>query len=180
MRCANCGAKSKYKDMTKAAPWDQFWASSHHGEWERWARYCTHCKKVFCGQCCFPRWQELKKKEGLDGMALAAKIDADPNARFSETASCPKCHRMPQYEGPGGLCFLATAACGSPDAEEVRILRVFRDRVLRRSAAGRMFVRVYERCSPPLASFIARRDRLRAWVRRGLVRPLARLVRGRR
>jgi len=77
--------------------------------------------------------------------------------------------------GEGG-CFVATAACGTPDAAEVRILRRFRDEVLRRRAAGRLFIACYLILSPPAARWIARsesrRDRALLW----LVRPAARLA----
>jgi DNA-binding beta-propeller fold protein YncE len=67
---------------------------------------------------------------------------------------------------PGGIyCFIATAAYGSPMAEEVQALREFRERHLRTSAAGRAFVRAYETVSPPLAEQIRPSAALRAAVR---------------
>jgi hypothetical protein len=85
--------------------------------------------------------------------------------------------------GPGGrkrgqLCFIATAAYGSPLAAEVQTLRAFRDEVLERSAVGRWFVSVYYTLSPPLAALIARSGVARAVVR-GLLRPVVRWCRGR-
>ncbi len=76
------------------------------------------------------------------------------------------------------LCFIATAAFGSPLAAEVETLRRFRDEVLARSAVGRLLIRAYETISPPLAAALARSDRGRRAVRR-LLRPVAALCRRR-
>jgi hypothetical protein len=76
------------------------------------------------------------------------------------------------------LCFIATAAFGGPFAAEVETLRRFRDEVLARSALGRLFTRVYEMLSPPLADALARSPRGRAAVRR-LLRPVAAFCRRR-
>jgi DNA-binding beta-propeller fold protein YncE len=68
----------------------------------------------------------------------------------------------------GTYCFVATAAFGSPMAEEVRALREFRDRRLRTNEAGRAFVRAYEALSPPVARYITDKPALRALVRGAL------------
>ncbi len=54
----------------------------------------------------------------------------------------------------GGGCFIATAAYGSYMADEVRILRDFRDKWLIPNSMGRAFVEFYYTFSPSVAEFI--------------------------
>ena len=75
-----------------------------------------------------------------------------------------------------GMCFVATAAYGSPLAPEVIFLSHFRDEVLLNSALGRAFVKLYYHASPPLAVFIAKTDFGRAIVRHLFLAPILRLV----
>lgn len=74
-------------------------------------------------------------------------------------------------------CFIATAACATPDAWEVRALRAFRDEVLLRFSLGRLFSRGYHRLSPPLAQWVAGTQKRQRLVRRFFVNPLAQVVR---
>lgn len=65
-------------------------------------------------------------------------------------------------------CFVATAAFGSPLADEIGVLRRVRDRHLVTNRAGRAFVSAYEAIGPTLARGIARHESLRALARVGL------------
>ena len=67
-----------------------------------------------------------------------------------------------------GYCFIATAAYGTPMAEQVRYLRAFRDQYLQTNEPGRWFVSQYYRYSPPLADYLRQHDDLRAVVRTAL------------
>lgn len=67
--------------------------------------------------------------------------------------------------GGGGGCFIATAAYGSYMADDVQVLRDFRDRVLLTSQWGKVFVKYYYRYSPSIAYRIADSDSLRALTR---------------
>jgi uncharacterized repeat protein (TIGR01451 family) len=65
-------------------------------------------------------------------------------------------------------CFIATAAWGSPMAEDVRYLRAFRDQYLLTNILGRWLVKEYYRISPPLADWLRRHDGWRTAVRAAL------------
>ena len=62
-------------------------------------------------------------------------------------------------------CFIATAAYGTPMAQEVVVLRAVRDSYMLDTTAGAAFVDTYYRLSPPIADFIATKPLLRASVR---------------
>jgi len=70
-----------------------------------------------------------------------------------------------------GLCFIATAAYGSPWHPHVASLRMFRDRHLRPHAMGRAVIAAYESLSPPIARMISPHPTLRAMTR-GTLTPL--------
>jgi uncharacterized repeat protein (TIGR02543 family) len=76
----------------------------------------------------------------------------------------------------GGACFIATAAYGSPTAEQLDVLREFRDVVLRKSNAGSQLVALYYKLSPPVADFISGDSFLRTLVRELLVDPVVWMV----
>jgi hypothetical protein len=88
------------------------------------------------------------------------------------------------YEDPEWLkdlkekygCFIATAAYGDPSHPDVEVLRRFRDRYLMKSRAGRAFVKLYYKYSPPFAEFVAKRPVLRA-ISRTILRPVVALSR---
>lgn len=83
-----------------------------------------------------------------------------------------------EIENPAkkGMCFVATAAYGSPFAPEVILLSNFRDDVLLNYPLGRGFVRFYYSISPPLASLIAKTHVLRAIVRHLFLAPILRFL----
>jgi len=95
--------------------------------------------------------------------AITMQDDYSITANF-EASSSPFPFPLP--------CFIATAAYGTPTAEQIDVLRDFRDVVLLKSTVGSQLVALYYRLSPPIADFIARSDSLRALVRELLVDPV--------
>jgi hypothetical protein len=71
------------------------------------------------------------------------------------------------------VCFIATAAYGTPMAEQIQILREFRDGYLLTNPLGRALVGLYYRVSPPVAEFITEHPGLRPPVRAGLLPAVA-------
>ena len=88
-----------------------------------------------------------------------------------EDAPCPTCGgggaTKGDLGGSGGSsgCFIATAAYGTPMAQEVESLRDVRDTYLLHTTLGTAFVDTYYRISPPIADFIANHAALRMLVR---------------
>ena len=80
---------------------------------------------------------------------------------------------VPEEDDPLAGCFIATAAYGTASAEEIDILRQFRDESLSKNALGTWFIRNYYIFSPPIADFIAENDVVRTLVKEYLVDPTA-------
>lgn len=72
------------------------------------------------------------------------------------------------FECGHAMCFVATAAYGTPMADEIKILREFRDEYLLTSSAGQALADIYYRLSPPIADFITDHANLKPIVRAGL------------
>jgi hypothetical protein len=70
-------------------------------------------------------------------------------------------------------CFIATAAYGTPMAEQIQSLREFRDEYLLTNPVGQALVYLYYRVSPPVAQFITEHPSLKPVVRAGLVPAVA-------
>ena len=80
------------------------------------------------------------------------------------------------FNAPAGGCFIATAAYGTDTAQQLGVLRGFRDQVLLKDPLGARFVYLYYKVSPPIANFIAQHTVLRTVVRDALVEPVVSLT----
>jgi len=95
---------------------------------------------------------------------------ADVNSTATTVTMCGDYSVMANFEkSAGGGCFIATAAYGTPMAEQIHSLREFRDEFLLTSPIGRGLVDIYYAISPPVADFITDHPSLKPMVRAGLV-----------
>jgi hypothetical protein len=78
------------------------------------------------------------------------------------------------FQGAGSrCCCVATAAYGTPMAEELEILREFRDEYLLTNPVGKSLVEFYYKVSPPMAQFITEHPSLKPVARVGLAPAVA-------
>jgi hypothetical protein len=112
--------------------------------------------------------------EKLTGLASRTTYEFMAQLRYDGTVI--EGTTRPFTTAPGAspsFCFIATAAYGTPTAEQIDVLREFRDVVLLKSVAGSQFVALYYQLASPISDFIARSDLSRTLVRKLLVDPVA-------
>ena len=71
-------------------------------------------------------------------------------------SSDPSMFGYSHYDNEG--CYIATCVYGSYDCPEVWVLRRYRDYVLKTSALGRAFVKIYYAISPKLVSIFGKKE----------------------
>jgi hypothetical protein len=110
------------------------------------------------------------KVAGVQADQTAAWVSGELDYGFDLTiASLPSGSLFP-------FCFIATAAYGTDKAEEINILREFRDVVLLPNSLGAELVSLYYKTSPSIAEVISRHDFLRIAVRMGFVDPVVAIL----
>ncbi|MFP3879850.1 MAG: CFI-box-CTERM domain-containing protein [Dehalococcoidia bacterium] len=116
----------------------------------------------------------VQPDEGYQFVNRSGEVDAiaDVNAA-STTITMDSSYSIKANFSGGARCFIATAAYGTPMAEEIQALRRFRDSYLLTNAPGRAFVDLYYSTSPPVAEFITDHPSLKPVVRTALVPAVA-------
>jgi hypothetical protein len=117
--------------------------------------------------------------EKLTGLASKTMYEFMAQLRYAGTVL--EGATRPFTTAPGAspsFCFIATAAYGTPTAEQIDVLREFRDVVLLESAAGSQLVALYYQLAPPISDLVASSDLSRILVRKLLVYPIVRIVEG--
>lgn len=73
-------------------------------------------------------------------------------------------------------CFIATAVYGSASAEDIDVLRSFRDKVLLTDPVGKKLVHTYYNFSPPLAEVISHQPIARFMIREMGIKPIVKFL----
>jgi len=98
--------------------------------------------------------------EDIARLEAVEPIRVDPG-KYKDTAAKAANDRERPKIPPKKYCFIATAAYGTPLAQEVITLQSFRDTYLSHTRLGEKFIRIYYHCSPCLAETIRRHHLLR-------------------
>lgn len=109
-------------------------------------------------------------KAGIDaGAEMKAEMEYEMNPFRTNT----RIHRTPTYSPKidNSVCFIATAAYGTPFAQEINILRNWRDNSLSKNLFGKIFIKVYYKISPPIADYIKNKNKIRKMIRM-ILKPL--------
>jgi hypothetical protein len=118
--------------------------------------------------------------EVLTGLNASTKYDFKAQLKYNDTEiegdSLQFTTKTSSTLPPSQGCFIATAAYGTPTAEQIDVLREFRDVVLLKNTVGSQFVALYYQFSPPVADFIAENSFLRTLVRELLIDPIVWVV----
>jgi hypothetical protein len=113
-------------------------------------------------------WDALTR--GEEGVTV--QVDSDGDGTIDYTLTAGSVLTGDQFMPLGG-CFIATAAYGTPMADDIQVLREFRDKYLLADPLGQALVDTYYRISPPVAEFITDHPKLKPVVRAGLMPAIA-------
>jgi len=119
-----------------------------------------------------PRTEQTIIVEGLlPQTTYSIGIRAFDNCRNQSSLTTLELTTPDRTSSAVDACFVATAAYGSPLANDVERLRGFRDRVLSKSVVGELAVETYYTFGPVLAHLIGQSELLRATAR-GVLAPI--------
>jgi hypothetical protein len=113
----------------------------------------------------------------LPETAYTVAIRAFDDCQNTSAISTATFTTAPRKIGEVDACFVATAAYGSLLANDVEMLRRFRDSLLKRSVLGELVVETYYTFGPPVAGVVGESDLLRSTAR-DLLAPIVNRVRG--
>jgi hypothetical protein len=109
--------------------------------------------------------QALTVKNLLPETEYTVAVRAFDNCHNTSRITSATFTTAPRPIGSVDACFIATAAYGSVLANDVEMLRRFRDMLLRKSVLGELAVEAYYTFGPPVAGVVGESDLLRTTAR---------------
>nr|WP_317438844.1 CFI-box-CTERM domain-containing protein [uncultured Enterocloster sp.] len=107
--------------------------------------------------------------------ASAAASSSHAAPKQPQTSAHKQTQPVSQKEG----CYIATCVYGSYDCPQVRLLRRFRDEHMKKTPAGRIFIRLYYAVSPVLVRYFGKSPAFHVFWRHILDSLIRRLESGR-
>lgn len=114
---------------------------------------------VVNGETYYVRVKAIDSADNDSALSDEMSVEPVPTTDFWEA------YKAAGGTDPGGFCFIATAAYGSPMGAELDLLRAFRDQILWPTALGRAFVRSYYDWGRHAAAWIAPRPWAKSLVK---------------
>lgn len=125
------------------------------------------CSHILGNSKATDRMNELIAKNNRMSNALKMQVaEIQKNGSIYPITSLPYIEKSEASKTEG--CYIATAVYGDYDAEEVKILRKFRDSVLQQCLLGQILVKIYYFLSPPVARWMRKTTHINAFVKKGL------------
>ena len=120
--------------------------------------------------------QEVTVQDLLPETTYTVAVRAYDNCHNVSAIRTTRVTTAARASGSVDACFVATAAYGSVLANDVEMLRRFRDSLLKRSVLGELAVETYYTFGPPVAGVVGESDLLRSTAR-DVLDPLVRRIR---
>jgi hypothetical protein len=122
--------------------------------------------------------QKHRGEINRDGTISITYLTGDGLAKdFTKPQEVVKSASETGSTGKSGPCFIATAVYGDSLAPDVVLFRDYRDQELSRKKHGPGIIHLYETFSPPLADMIRGHERVKRYIRRFVLGPLAGIMR---
>jgi hypothetical protein len=109
------------------------------------------------------QWPPLGGDKPLGEGTIPAKVRFDSGSPIPDSSGSSPVFLS--SGGGGGGCLIATAAYGSPMANQIMPLRELRDEYLQRTFLGRSLITIYRRWSPEMAQEITQNPCLRSMTK---------------
>lgn len=106
-----------------------------------------------------------KKTSPASTVNSSYSINNTKTLQSNNTVTAPSYSNTSTPKNSKEGCYIATAVYGSYDSPQVLTLRKFRDEVLKETALGRWFIRIYYRLSPPIAEKLRNANHFNCIVR---------------
>ena len=121
------------------------------------------------------RSSSSSSKTRSNGGSNRSSSGSNAGGKYSSDHNVNTTHYETRVSSGSGNCFVATAAYGTPWAEEINILRKWRDKELSLTYTGSLFISLYNKIGPHAANII-RNNKVLMSVTRLLIKDIIKVI----